>query len=212
VSGLSSQAVNFHRQAMSIVNYRRHFILLLVAAASLFFLVDLMEVVGGLFYFAFIGLLHALALVVALRVTPSLKRSLTFLIVATALSMGVPFTLFVSGMVLDLLKVRNNDASLASGYGVASAAGAFAYWLVIRTFWLPHLPFLSAARSVGLCLVGTLVSLLVLAAAPELGHGLSLFPDLPTYFWWVSFSSSLVYSEWRATPPLCPGQDRGNKI
>jgi hypothetical protein len=187
---------------MSSINFPRHFISLLLAAVLLSFSFD--SIASAIpvdrfhFYFGFIGLLYASAWVIALRSAQSLKRRLAFVCIATALSIGAPYFAVLFGTVVNLMNVTNNDFGLFSLYGAGSAVGAFAFWMVMRAFWLRNLTFLSLVRSVGFCIVATLLSLVVAGEITGFGsHPNALSGDLPTYFWWVAFSSSLFYGEMR---------------
>jgi hypothetical protein len=181
---------------MQAINYRRHFAVLLVAAAflSLFFdaIAEIIPINRIHTYFGLIGSLHAVALVIALRLRASVKRRLAFVVITTVLSMGVPY----AGALAGLLGLKN-EVGFFSMFAVASSVGAVAYWVLVRVFWLPCLTVLSSLKTVCFCVIGTLVSLLV--AGIVTGSGTRPSPampyELPTLFWWMAFSGSLYLSD-----------------
>jgi hypothetical protein len=108
---------------MSGVKYRLHFTLLLFAAAMLYFAFNSSQVSAAIAgwrfdaYFASVGLLHAVALVLALRVSVPFIRRLVFVLMATVLSFAAP----IVGPAFVAVIGLQNDAGLFSALAAASA-------------------------------------------------------------------------------------------
>jgi hypothetical protein len=198
---------------MSGIKYRVHFTFLLFAAALLYFAFNnsrLSAAVAGWrpdAYFGSVGLLHATALVLALRVNTPFIRRMVFVLMATVLSIAAP----VVGPAIVAVIGLQNEVGFFSALAAASAVGACAYWMLVRTFWLGNLVVVSLIRTVCFCVVATLASFLV--AGIVTGQGSRQVPitdDLPTIFWWVAFSFSLFLADrpQLANTPLQPTAGR----
>jgi hypothetical protein len=171
--------------------------LLALAASLLFFDESFLAYTAASFgrwntYFGLVSLLHSTSLVLSLRSAASYKRQLAFVLITTILSIGVPYV----GLTFTSLLGLTNDVGFYSALGIGSAGGAFAYWILIRGFWIPYLPFWSMAQTVSLCVAATLNSFLIAAMLTGFGRSPNRLSDkVPTIFWWVAFSFSLFTAD-----------------
>jgi hypothetical protein len=198
---------------MSGIKYRRHFTLLFCAGTLLWVAFNNSHISAAIAsdrvdaYFASVGLLHATALVLSLRVTGHLFRRLVFVLIATVLSIAAPLI----GAAVVALAGLQNEVGFFSMLVAASAAGACAYWFLVRIFWLRSLAVSSLVRTVCLCAAATLTSFIV--ASILTGQGARVNPisdDLPTIFWWGAFSGSLFLAD-RLKPANTPLQPTAEK-
>ncbi len=184
---------------MNTINYRRHFALLVLAACLLPLLLEpvarVLPVTRFHVYFGLVGLLHASAWVLALRVATPWTRRLMFILTAATLSIAAPYL----GVSLAMVSPRaGNDIGVALAFAGASAAGTAVYWLAIRRFWLPHLALRSLATTVAMCAAATPSSMWVGAllgwfgSRPDGRH-----VDLLSSFWWLAFSTAIFLEERR---------------
>jgi hypothetical protein len=182
-----------------VLSYRRHFVALLVVAVALILLFDATAAAAPIarfdLYFACVGLLHALAVILALTGDTYWVRRVVFLAIAMILSVGAPYAgLLASGV----LPLANDTVKFFAIYALASASGALAYWVVIRTLWLPHLTLSSVALTISWCVAATMLSLVVGVLGSGFGSRPDAVPrDLPTLAWWIAFSLSLGETERR---------------
>jgi hypothetical protein len=188
---------------MGAINYPRHFAYLAVAAVALIFmLVEPLPFTQSpdnrfTFFFALFGTLHALALVTALRAGPLWRRGI-FVAITAALSGCIPFAGIELSRVLGL-------ESLVAAMGLASAVGASAYWLLVRTFWFPSVNFPGGLFAVSLCVGATLSGLLLATVLSGFGaNNLPAGDVIPTVLWWGAFS----YSLWESEKPTVAANNR----
>jgi len=190
-----------------LINYRRHCLALLVAAGGLAMSFDAIAVAMPIdrfhLYFALIGLLHATAIAVALRVTAHWRRRLAFVAIAMALSVGAPY---VGLLAVGAVPLGGDTARFVAVYVLASASGSVAYWLVTRMFWFPHLALSSVIRTLSWCVAATVLSVIAGVVGSGFGSRPDAVPgDLPTVVWWIAFSLSLWVAERQlANKPLQP--------
>ncbi len=177
------------------LNYTRHFILLLAAAVGLFAAGRITAVLapGGsssgaaiAIEFAIYGALHALALVSSLKARRSLERRIAFVAVAAALSLST------ASLGLSLLR-RTSGLGIALPILVGAAAlGALAYAGTIRRV----LEISFAPRTA--VLTSAACAAAAAAAYPCVRHfptGLGL--AIP---WWLAFSGALWLRDARRAP------------
>jgi hypothetical protein len=170
-----------------------------VAALALILLFDATAAAAPIarfdLYFACVGLLHASAVMVALTGDTYWVRGVVFLAIAVILSVGAPYAgLLASGV----LPLANDTVKFFAIYALASASGALAYWVVIRTLWLPHLTVPSVALTISWSVAATMLSLVVGVLGSGFGSRPDAVPrDLPTLAWWIAFSLSLWVTERR---------------
>jgi hypothetical protein len=163
----------------------RHFLLLLLAAVL--GATSPWRVAPGVdSEFALYGALHASALVVSLRIRPSMGRQILF-IAGAALLCVLTLRLGLSGM-----RFAEKLPGLASPMVVlmlASAAGALAYGVVIRKFSILDIPRRAIAASAALCLFAEFAAFLT-ETHFQMVRGLWL--AIP---WWFAFSGGLWYCD-----------------
>lgn len=179
---------------MTPIHFTTHFIALLVAVLILH--VPLIGAgvqpwVNFWFYFGFIGLLHALCIVAALRLREGLTKKLIFLIATFFLAMLAPAIYISMGYLFQF--ASKNDAFFWMFFiislGGGSAIAAFLYGQLIRKFWWGNLPMRAIVLTALLCGAGSLIALTI-------GSGLLpywLDDNFPTVLWWLIFSISLFY-------------------
>ena len=179
------------------LNYRRHFILLLAAAAGLAAAGRIMGVPasGGSWSaaaiaseFALYGAVHALALVTSLKAWRSLERRTAFVAVATALSLST------ASLSLSLLRRTWGVQSALPILIAAAALGALAYAGTIRRLLELSLAPRTAVLTSAAC------AAVVAAVYPWVKHhptGLGL--AIP---WWLAFSGALWLRDARRAPAV----------
>ena len=177
---------------MTPFHFRTHFTALLVAVLILYtpaIGVDVQPFGKFWFYFGFIGLLHSLCIVVALRLRKGLAKKLIFLIATFFLAMLAP-AIYVSMGFLSEFAPKNDAFGwifIISAFGAGSAIAAFLYGYLIRTFWWGTLPMRAIVVTALVCGAGSLIAFTI---------GSRLLPywlneHFPTVLWWLMFSISL---------------------
>ena len=191
---------------MGPIDFRRHFLWLGGAALAWLVIIRLRSpwaVDRALFLFGASGALHATAIVLALRARPSWIARLAFIALAAAVSIGA----YLVGLAAPGVLGFHGVETIFAAFGVVSAVGAAAYWLLVRVSWLPDLPAWSVLSTVGACVLSTAVAMLVLATAVYLSQhtvvpalwwfasaAVKLSQDtLVPVLWWFAFSASLAW-------------------
>jgi hypothetical protein len=175
---------------------------MLLACCSVFLgVVSRLHLTGSLpVSFALYGLLHALALVLALRARQAIWRRCLFIVIAASLSvMTLRFGLFGR----QLSGAPPGIVGLYSLLGLAAAIGAVAYGILIRLFGMYALTAASlAAIAVG-CVLAAFVALFTVSHFHFFG------PWWLAVLWWYAFSGALWYFDQRhhrASPGRDPGR------
>jgi hypothetical protein len=132
--------------------------------------------------FAFYGALHAAALILSVRTPPAAVRSISFIVVAAALS-ALMFNLGILGTHL-VSRLPSGIGSYAV-LGIASALGAVSYGVSLRVFGLYRLTGAALAAISLVCATACGLALLSLTLAPFLG------PWWLAVVWWYAFSGGL---------------------
>jgi hypothetical protein len=206
---------------MSVINYRRHSLILVIAAAVLTLPVEDRIPNGDgrfVYYFGLIGALHAASVALSVERSGRTLRGISFVLLAAVLSLTVPFIALFALESLPLPKVIGDDPQVMFLF-FGSAAGAFSYWILVRQFWLRSLGFWDLATTIVLCGVATLLSFPaagMLESQPAFRENRFLSipwriaDSMPTLAWWVAFSVSLYLSEKRKSgvfrlPKIKPG-------
>lgn len=182
--------------AMAILDYPRHFVLLVGAAALLALGLTVQApwspVVDRLFViFGLSGALHAVAVVLALRANASWPSRVGFVVAAAVVSIAAA----LGGLGLAGLLHLNLTLTVFLALAFTSAFGAAWYWLLVRSFWAPFLSRGSLLVTIGACVLAALIA----ALAGGAGH----VPRDPfvSVLWWVGFSTSLYVADRRRTSP-----------
>jgi hypothetical protein len=177
-----------------LVNYTRHFVLLLAAAAGLAVasrLVavlapgELLSAAGIASQFAIYGALHALALVSSLRAQPSLGRQIAFIAAAAAMSLATAW------LTLVLVRRMSNLTGPVPILIAAAALGAWAYAGAIRCVLRLSLRACSTAWMSLAC--GAAVA----AAYPWVKHRPSAAGLGLAISWWLAFSVAFALQDGR---------------
>jgi len=178
-----------------LLNYTRHFILLLAAAIGLAAAGPITTVLAQAgsssaaamaTEFAIYGSVHALALVLSLKARPSLGRRIAFVAVAAALSLAT------ASSSLSLLRETGGLDRALPILIAAAALAALAYAYTIRRLLESSLAPRTAVLTSAAC------AALVALAYPFLRHhptGLAL--AIP---WWLGFSGALWLRDARRAP------------
>lgn len=164
-------------------NYPLHFTVLGVAAVLLF-LLGHWDLLGDSLVasFALNGLLHASALVIALRSPQSNLRRIAFIVIAAALSI---FTMYVGIIGLVLFAALPGTERLYFDLSLCALTGAITYGSLIRMFWVRSLrPRQILAIAFG-CAAASVLAFLLKIHFPVLGGWW-----LATV-WWFAFSGAL---------------------
>jgi hypothetical protein len=169
--------------------YSRHFGVLAAATVILFLLGHWSLLNDSLIVtFALNGVLHAAALVLALRAPQTLARKSAFVAIAAVLSV---LTLYVGIIGLVLFAVLPGNERLYVVLGVCSLSGAITYGSLIRMFWMRSFSSrLILAMSI-LCALATSLAFFARTYADFLG-GWWL-----AAVWWFAFSGGLWYLDTR---------------
>jgi hypothetical protein len=169
--------------------YPRHFSVLAAATVTMFLLGHWSLLNDSLIVtFALNGVVHAAALVLALRAPQSLARKSTFIAIAAVLSV---LTLYVGIIGLVLFAVLPGNERLYVVLGVCSLSGAITYGSLTRMFWMRNFSSrLILAMSI-LCVLATSLAFLARTYADFLG-GWWLAAA-----WWFAFSGGLWYLDTR---------------
>ena len=179
---------------MPVLAYRRHFGYLFVAAIVLAVAPDAIPAWLDRFLTinALYGLLHAIAVVLALNLVDKWPKRMSFVAMTAVLSATVPLFAIYSTNLLGV-----NDASFIAAFAIGSAAGAASYWLLVRAFWMSELSASSLLLTIFLCVAATMLSLVGSTLLSGFGARDSAVAGLlPTISWWVAFSSSLWLTNW----------------
>jgi hypothetical protein len=179
---------------MTVVRYRRHFALVAAAAVMVVFLprLPLPARVNGLaFFFAATGLLYAGTLILALNARASPYKRLAFAGTSALLSGCAPYV----GLLLVSLLKFGDSVALPAAFAIASAAGAAAYFLLVRALLIPGLAARWGWRMPAMCAAGTLLSYATAVGGSSYGIYRSVLDALPAIGWWLSFSLSLYLAE-----------------
>jgi hypothetical protein len=178
---------------MNRINYGRHFMILSAAAGFMLFFDRIATMFPDGYavhaYFASAGLLHAMALVVSLRIDESLLRRCVFVGLAVAASVVTPWAGLVWGGLIVGLGFPK-EMGLFSVIIAASAGGACAYWFMAHILLFRTFAVSSLLRTVCACVIGTLAAMLL----PRVGISAPL-GALATILWWTAFSGSLFLSD-----------------
>ncbi|MDP9083120.1 MAG: hypothetical protein M3N50_05075 [Pseudomonadota bacterium] len=172
---------------VSQLRYVRHFLLLGAFAIGLIVVDRTIHPLA--LSFALYGVLHALALVLALRSRKSpLLKKLTFIAIAGSLSV---LTLGIGLMGGRLIGLLPSGWGFPVLLGFSSMTGAWTYVLVIRTFWIPALTPLCMAAIAIACLLATVMAAQTLSLSALLGRWWL------AVFWWSALSGGLCFCETR---------------
>lgn len=176
---------------MKSIHYERHFISLAVAAAALFFVMQLsfppwLDRFTSLF--ALTGALHALAVVVSLRGRVGHLRQVSFIGLTALLNAATPLLALWIRARADFGDTGNLGLLLV----LVSAFGACGYWLLIRALRLVVLRFPALLVAIALCVGATLFSFFVARRIPM---PRDIADILPIAAWWAAFSMSLYVSD-----------------
>ena len=180
---------------MAVLNYPRHFVLLVGAPAVLSFGLVAQPVWAPapdrlVVLFGLSGALHALAVVLALEEdAPWLSRA-GFVVAATVLSIAAP----LGGLGLAALLQLNMVLTVFVALALASAFGAVSYWLLVRRVWAPFLSRGSLILTIAACEVAMVITALTTTVVPVPRDPLA--PAL----WWLGFSVSLYIADRRHAP------------
>lgn len=213
-------AISCIKHVMEIA-YRRHFLILSLAVVLLYLSGKTLDhiPVGEIRDFAILGLpgaLHAGSVLLSLRRTPNIARSVFFVALAACFNFGaifsgliaLPLFPFVPAIVSLLPQLREiGDSTPGDSVRVlfyviaASACGSLAYWFVVRAFWMKRLRYRDLFRTLTLCVTATILAFIggaVLGSSPAYFNSTRSVRDiLPTVMWWFAFSASLWWSESR---------------
>lgn len=173
---------------MGILDYRRHFGLLGVAAVVLFVLTSVhvaMPFDRAHFLFGSSGALHALAVVLSLRPPASWWSRLAFVAAAAALSVAA---LFGGIAVADLVGLRG-FASFYVALAATAAIGAVLYRFLVRVFWARFLAPRDLLLTAGACVAATFGAAVLNTVVPRLRD------VLMPLFWWCAFSACLWWAD-----------------
>ena len=179
---------------MTVVSYPRHLALVAAAAVMVVFLprFPLPAWVNGFaFFFAATGLLYAGTLLLALNAHASPYRRLAFAGTSALLSACAPYV----GLALVSLLLPGHALALPAAFAIAAAAGAVAYFFLVRALLFPGLAARWGWRMPALCAAGALLSYATAVVGSSYGIYRSVLDALPTIGWWLSFSLSLYLAE-----------------
>jgi hypothetical protein len=180
---------------MAVLNYPRHFVLLVGATAVLAFGLSVQPVWAPapdrLFVlFGLSGALHAVAVVLALQEDAAWLSRAGFVVAATVLSIAAP----LGGLGLAALLQLNMALTVFVALALASGFGAVSYWLLVRRLWAPFLSRGSLIMTIAACEVAMLITALATTVVP-----IPRDPLAPV-LWWLGFSVSLYIADRRHTP------------
>lgn len=181
---------------MKFINYRHHFAYLAIATVvlALALRVGRPTAMDPSIFIALDGLLYSAALVLALSEPASFLKRLTFILLSATLSGAMPFFGIILAQIVGF-------GGLFMAIALASAAGATAYWLLVRAFWVRGLSGLSLVSSAAICVSASLLSFLAASAVTGFGKSQSWVADtMPTVGWWLAFSLSLYLAESDTAP------------
>jgi hypothetical protein len=149
------------------------------------------------FYYALMGALHAISIVVSLRDNKPARPifALCFISLAAIWSDQTPFMAVMSSVMWDPIRQISHRPNLDLSYFVylnGSIIGSSGYWVLVRLFWLKSLRRMDWLRTMALCVAATLFSLVALGTLKLSDHTNFM---LTTAVWWYAFSLSLYWSE-----------------
>ena len=177
---------------MTILDYPRHFVLLVGATAALALALTMQAPWSPvenrlLVIFGLSGVLHALAVVLALRADAPWSSRVWFVAAAAVVSIAAA----LGGLGLAGMLHLNLTLTVLLGLAFTSALGAAWYWLLVRRFWAPFLSRQSLLLTIGACLAATLIAALA-GGADHVRRD-----PLLSALWWVGFSLSLYVADRR---------------
>lgn len=171
---------------MGSFNYPRHFAVLGLATALLV-LIKHWDLSGDslVVSFALNGLLHASALVLALRSPQSRLRRIAFIAIAAGLSV---FTLYVGIIGLVLLAALPGTERLYVDLSLCSVSGAITYGSLVRIYWVRHLGSRQVLAMAFCCMLVSCLAFLLRSQFSFLAGGWWLAAA-----WWFTFSTALWF-------------------
>jgi hypothetical protein len=177
---------------MTILNYPRHFVLLIGATAVLALGLSVQPVWAPapdrlVVLFGLSGALHAVAVVLALQEDAPWMSRVGFVVAATVLSIAAP----LGGLGLAALLQLNMVLTVFVALALASAFGATSYWLLVRRVWAPFLSRGSLILTIAACELAMIITALATTLVPVPRDPLA--PAL----WWLGFSGSLCIGDLR---------------
>jgi hypothetical protein len=177
---------------MAVLNYPRHFVLLVGATAVLALGLSTQPVWAPapdrlVVLFGLSGALHALAVVLALEEEATWLSRVGFVVAATALSIAAP----LGGLGLAALLQLNMALTVFVALALASAVS---YWLLVRRQWAPFLSGGSLILTIAACEAAMIITALATTVVPVPRDPLA--PAL----WWLGFSASLYIVDRRHAP------------
>lgn len=185
---------------MVILDYPRHFVLLVGATAVLALGLSTQSVWAPapgrlVVLFGLSGALHAIAVVLALQEEATWRRRVGFVLAATGLSIAAP----LAGLGLAALLQLNMGLTVFTAVALASGFGAVSYWLLVRRLWAPFLSRGSLILTIAACEVAMLVTGLAttVVRVPR--------DPLAPALWWLGFSVALYIADRRHTPSSLGG-------
>jgi hypothetical protein len=134
--------------------------------------------------FAINGALHAIALVLTLRVPRTAPRKLAFIALASALSV---LTMYIGITGLVIFAVLPGNERLYAVLGLCAVSGAITYGSLSRLFWLERFPSKLILGIAIVCLLATWLAFFIRLNADFLG-GWWLAAA-----WWFAFSGGLWF-------------------
>jgi hypothetical protein len=175
------------KQAMGILHYTAHFILLACVVTLLAATHRWSTTLGAVASFGVYGALHSSMVAVTLRAVQPLWRKLLFVAIGSSLSMlSVALSFYASRLIGRLPGMAGSALLLASSSGLGAASYAF---LVQRYFAADLAPRALVSITLG-CVLATLA---VLASGIYMQGGGLWFAA----FWWFAFSAGLWYHDLR---------------
>lgn len=174
---------------MRVFRVRRHFLYLAIGSVVPFaLLADLTPtwLTDWSVFYPSVGIVHAMALMLALNQRGDWPRRILFVVVTAVISGAVPF------IALGIGNIAWPPLGFFGAFAAGSAIGALLYWILLRFLWIPKLDVESARFTVGTCTVASLASLILATVINGFGARRTLLSDaLPTLAWWFAFSASI---------------------
>ena len=166
-------------------HYRRHFSLLAVAALILL-LFSRWAAFSEPFLptFAINGVLHATALVLALRAPDVLWRKCAFIAIAAGFSV---LALYIGILALELFAVLPSNERLYLALGLCAASGAITYGSLVRIFWIRKFSSRAILAIAVSCVLAVFIGFFARTHFPFLGDWWL------AAVWWSAFSGGLWY-------------------
>jgi len=169
--------------------YTRHFLLLLGFGAVLNAVTRLGFLSNLYAAFALYGVLHALAVALALRRPQTASRRLSFIVIGGALSV---MTLQIGLVGMRLSGTLPGNIGLYVTLGSSALIGALTYGILIRLYGIQALTPLCLALIGLACILGTYAAFFILSHT-HLGRWLLVV------FWWSAFSGGQWYCDRRCS-------------